>query len=366
MSVIIARSGSGAGTGGTPITYTSSLPAVTTQALILPSASIIVDDVPISTWGSSKWYVSVATKSGTRMCAYEIHATYDVVNGSAFNTYAIVGDAINQTATVFLLGTTALVLQITNNEVEDIIVYTTRLAVPIVSIAANSISGILLDHTAVNINAGTTGIVDSLVSPKLGAIKWIVSVTDSNDTKAVFQVFALTASGGVRTNVMYGKIGNTAMNFTVDVTVVGSLLQLSITNSDVVSFRVTTTRILIRPELPQSSVVPGTVSPWIVPVTTIAPGYTAGVDTQITIPGHDAVKWMVVVNQPSTSKTQAFEVIGFYQNLSLPNNLVYSIIGSRLDVSVDVSINGLKLILMLTNSETTPVKVYLIRLPVSI
>jgi hypothetical protein len=129
--------------------------------------------------------------------------------------------------------------------------------------------------------------------------------------------------------------------------------------------KINATRIPVGAVLPSGHSV-GDTSLWSPLPTTVLANTATVVDSTVVIPGHDTIKWMVSVKQPSTNNTYMFEMVGYYQNMDNPNVVVYGMLGSQLSVAVAVSVVDLNLVLTVTNNELSPINVFLVRLPVSI
>ena len=108
MSVILTRSQGGGGASDT---------ANQLHEVVTPASTVLIDSVSTGAYRSVKYIVSVAKTIGGLYTTYEILA---LVNAT-YNKYAIIGDVIDHTITIQVVGS-YLEFSVTNNEAEDIIV----------------------------------------------------------------------------------------------------------------------------------------------------------------------------------------------------------------------------------------------------
>ena len=146
MSVIVAKSTVCCSTSSS-VTY-DCFPAVSIQRIIPPGQTLTVDGIAAAGFLGAKWLVTVSNTTTTAVRSYELHATHINANVAHFARYGMLGLAVNHTPNVTAVGG-VLNLTITNNETVDIIVYVTRLGLPI-----NNQQNNVLDVVEVgNINA---------------------------------------------------------------------------------------------------------------------------------------------------------------------------------------------------------------------
>jgi len=121
MSVIVARGRGigGAGAGGIGTALSLSIPNTTTG---------VVDILPVATYRSAKWLVTVTDSTGNRVRSYEVFGMHRNGASPTHNQYGILGDTITHTVAVTINGTN-LRLEITNNDGAAITVDAVRLPI---------------------------------------------------------------------------------------------------------------------------------------------------------------------------------------------------------------------------------------------
>lgn len=367
MSVIIASAGACCGSSGPPIaTNTQCLPAISLQKLIISGTTGIVDSLSVVDWGSVKWLVVISNSDNTKIKSYEIHGCHEFGLNPDFNIYAIMGDKILHSLNTVINGGN-LELQITNNEPLDIVVYITRIAVPLKQVAFQNLIGLNITGVHAAIAPGDSKIIDSFQYWGVHAVKWIVTATDPTDNKITTQVFAVMQTGFIGNAVEYALIGQTTFQYSIECNASLNEVQLVIHNNDTNNLYIDVTRIPIISEKPPICDTPSSdLAIWVPNETTIASNTTESVDLDITVPGHNAVKWLVYVRQPSTNKAGAFELAVTRHGFTTYEHVLYSIISTYFNLDVNISIVNLNMILNITNNETSPITVNLIRVPVSL
>lgn len=373
MSVIVSQSAACCG-GSTPTVTTNCVPAVSIQQLIDPTVTLAVDQISTTLWRSVKWYIVLTALSGSKIRTYEVYATHDIGTNPSFNVYAIQGDIISQVTDVQIIAG-ALTLNITNNEREPIIRFVTRIAVPIVKSALSGIIGIEVTGVTAGVLAGTTGIIDIVDYPSVRGVKWLVSITSTTTgKKRTSQVYATVNSGIVANQVNYGFIGDLTLNYVIDVDIIAGVnLRLKVQNNDAFDYRVDVTRIPIQTQLPPTCNIPSDISIWLPDAVVVPPGLTIAVDPNVTIPGHDAAKWLIGAVDQLSGDTMRFELMATRQGATTtfssfgPIDFVeYGLIGSSFSLDMSTAVVGLNMVLYMTNNERFPVLVNLARIPVSI
>lgn len=365
MSVIVARAGASC-SGGSITPTTSCLPAISNQTLVPAGTTLIVDHASMTQWGSVKWLVVISTVDNSLIRSFEVYADHEYGTLPDHNVYAIVGSTIAYTVDV-TTSSGQLQLTIANNEAIDFIVYTTRIGVPLLASAYQSIQGVSISDTHTGIAPATTKVIDSFQYWGIQAVKWIVTLTDPTDNKITMQVFAMMKTGLVGEGVEYALIGDMTLDYEISVNASVNMVELVVVNNDAVNLFVDVTRIPIEMEKPASCTAPvSDVNIWVPNQVTIPSGNTSIVDSGITIPGHNAVKWLVYVRQPFTNRSGAFELVCTRQQLTNTSHVLYSIISKYFNIEVTTSIVNLDMILSMKNNELNPVIVNVIRVPVSV
>ncbi|PPD55676.1 MAG: hypothetical protein CTY12_00020 [Methylotenera sp.] len=345
---------------------TSCLPAISKQTLVPAGTTIQVDNAVMTSWGSVKWLVVLSAVDNSLIRSFEVYADHEYGTLPDFNVYAIMGSTIAHSVNV-IASSGQLQLQITNNEAIDLIAYTTRIGVPLTTAAYQSIQGVSISDAHYGIAPSNTKIVDTFQYWGVQAVKWIVTVTDPMDNKITSQVFAMMKSGLIGEGVEYALIGDISLNYNITVNANINMVELVVTNNDTVNMFVDVTRIPVEMEKPPTCNSPvSDVNIWVPNQVTIPSGVTSVVDSNITIPGHNAVKWLVYVRQPATNRSGAFELAATRQQLSNVSHVLYSIISKYFDIDVTTSIVNLDMVLSVKNNELNPVTINVIRVPVSV
>lgn len=380
MSVIVAKAWS----YYAEPTPTLCLPAVPIQSLLAPSIQINADAITTDDWGSVKWLVVLALVDNTKIRSFEVHADHQYGINPSFTVYGILGDSFNHYINVQILSG-QLTLQLTNNEATSAIAYITRVAVPLNLAAVSNLPGVVITQSHIGIAPFTSAIVDTFQCTGIHACKWILTITDSSDNKVTSQVFAVINSASLGSWVEYAFIGHTTLVYRVIVDASIGAIRLIVENDDISDLYVDVTRIPVQAVLPQSCptidpelgiLIPNEVTIgsgstsvvdiWVPNSVDIDAGSAIDVDTNITIPGHNAVKWLVYIRQPSTNTSGAFELMTSRNQLNVTDPIIYGIISTYFNITVTTSAVGLDMVLTIINNETSPLIINLIRIPVSL
>lgn len=374
MSVIIAKSTYCC--GGSPPSSSYCIPAVSITKTIPPSSTLSVDGLNTTQWRAIKWHVIVTTLSGSKTKGYEIYATHRNGTDPHFNQYAIIGDRIFAQIPSVIISGGQLTLQITNNETEDIVVYITRLAVPIVQNVVEILPRIKITDITTVVSGGHTDTIDWLPSPETTASKWYITVTDNNGKRSISQVFGLNMDGTPYVDsTTYGWTGDMSLKYTIGanmVNVLGFGLQLVFTNNDTVPYRVDVSRLPINviPEIDAPPTCDTNIGPslsiWNPLPVLIPAGTTMIVDNTVNLPGHQGVKWLIGTLESNTNNSMAFEVPCTQTNLTTAHHVTYGFIGDYLNLNVTTTVVSSNIVLSITNNQLNSVLVNMARIPVSL
>lgn len=364
MSVIVAKNISPSCTGASTI---SCIPAISLQTIILPSTSIIIDELSISDFASTKWYVVLTSINHSITIGFEIHATHTLGSLPSYNVYSIIGDYPNIDINVEI-NSNKLQLIITNNELVSLLSFSTRLALPFTKKALKGLSGINIANINSAIDIGLTSIIDEFQYSKTQACKWLVTISTPNDNKVATQVFSIMNSSSLGINNEYGIIGDLSINYNLFVDTNLNSIQLKLTNNYTTPLFINVTRIPIITKLPPSCNIPTSdISIWWNPTKITIPATTNTlIDTNITVPGHTACKWLIYIYDQLNNQSESLEFWCTRQQLNSTNDTIYSMLSHYFNIDLSITIIGLDLNLFLNNNETFPLDVYLIRIPVSL
>lgn len=94
--------------------------------VIASSATANVDIIPMATYRSTKYLVTITDDTANKSMAYEVLAMHKQLTTASHNRYGILGDIIAHDLDVQVIGTD-LVLKITNNEAHSITVDVVRM-----------------------------------------------------------------------------------------------------------------------------------------------------------------------------------------------------------------------------------------------
>lgn len=360
MSIIIARSTPNcSNSGGSLPTTTLCLPLVNVQKYVEPNSTVVLDTFQTSRALAMKWYVVVSTVSGSKDRAFEMVATER--NGSVSSCmYSIIGDKMDIDITVdYVLG--SYQLSCTSIETEGVIVYMVRAFVPPAAVSASISNTVTVNHISTIVNGSSTGVIDVVRKERHQAVKWHITITTTDGKEHTSQVFSLPAVGNGNN---YGYIGPENKNLKINIVDDAQNVNLILTNQTTSDVRVVLTRMPITPELPQQCDVPSDVLPWIPPQTSAPANSSTVVDEQMPIPGHAAVRWIVVVQRSTTKRV--FEVTANRNGLVDSSYVQYGMIGDRIDINADVSLVGMSFVLTIHNNTTEAATINIIRVPMAV
>ena len=357
MSVLIARPTTST-SGGAVVLTTSYLPVMCTQKYIGAGNMMVLDSLPTSQSLGTKWYVVLCTQSGSKSRAVEMISTE--YGGTVYHSeYGMVGDTILGSLTI-TIENGAYVLTCVNGEIEPIFAYTTRLYVP-TSNQMTTNGNINIEHTTSVVKGQATGVLDVISKEHTVGVKWVVTFMDANSKRRTAQVFSLS-NGGVGT--VYGLLGDSHDDTILELINDTHTVSLGMINNLPTDIIVNTIKIPITPALPGGRTRQSDVDVWLPASATISPHSTAIVDGDVPIPGHAAVKWMVVAEWAAGKQT--FEVMADRFKTETASHVRYGIIGDYIDIATSVSIEGMYLALSVQNNTDEFVKINTIRVPIAI
>lgn len=360
MSIIIARSSSSCSTsGGSVPSSTSCLPALTIQKLAEPATNIIVDQMTTVQALAIKWYVILTTVSGNKSRAFELSSVN--VNGTPVDSiYGIVGDKMLTTVSVSIVSG-SYTLHCDNQESEPVIVYATRLYVPPSTVTKVDQNIVNIENNHALVPANTTTAIDVISNEHNIGVKWLITMIDSQKNRRSAQVFSLPDSSKC---AVYGMLGDSFKKTKIEVVNAAHTTSLTINNTLTSGISVDVVRIPITPQLPAACDRTSDVDIWIPTYSTIITGATGVVDSQIPVPGHAAVKWIVVVT--SGTSRQLFEIMADRYKVTSASHVKYGMVGDKIDTNTTVDIIGMNLVLSITNNHPSTVTINTIRVPIAV
>lgn len=360
MSIIIARSNPNcSNSGGSIPTTTLCLPLVNVQKYVEPNSTIILDSFQTARALAMKWYIVASTVSGSKDRAFELVATE--LNGVVSSCmYSILGDKMDINVTAdYVLG--SYQLSCTSNETEGVVVYLVRSFVPPAAVSTAISNTVTVEHISAIVNGLSTTVIDTARKERNQAVKWHITITTSDGREYTSQVFSLPAVG---TGNNYGYVGSDNKQLNINIVDDTQNVNLILTNQLTTDVRVVITRMPITPELPQQCDVRSDVLPWIPPQTTISANTSSVVDEQMPIPGHAAVRWLVVAQQATAKRV--FEVVANRNGLVESSFVQYGMIGNRVDINAEVNLVGMSFVLTIHNSTSDAATINIIRVPMAV
>lgn len=360
MSIIIARSTSSCSqSGGSSQQQTACLPAITIQKWLEPLVDVVVDELTTVQALAIKWYIILTTSTGTKSRSFEISAVN--VNGvPRYTIYGVMGDPVNVSiAPVISAG--SFKLQATSAEIDPIIVYATRLYVPPSTVTRIDTNVVNIEQQHALIPAGATTSIDTISTEHNIGVKWIVTMIDELKNRRTAQVFSLP---DLSMCTAYGLLGSTFSQVTFDINTTAHTTSLVVTNGLTTAVSADIVRIPITPTLPSACDRTSDVDVWIPPYSTIPANTVGVVDAQVPVPGHAAVKWLVVVTSGTTR--QIFELVADRYKLTSASYVVYGIVGDIIDVTANVELVGMNMVLSIANNTNSTITINTIRVPVAV
>lgn len=358
MSVIIAKSAVCCGTS-LPVSL-QCFPAVSTQRIIPVGTTLTVDGVSSAGFRAALWFIVVSNGDGSRVRSYELLATHRNGSTPTFGYRSILGDSIIHTPNVTLVGG-VMSLTLTNGDTEDLIVYVTRLALPVDSSQTNVLDTVEVGRARGVIRAGQTSSVDLIVEGTAAAATWMINTYTPSGRRCSSQIF-VTLVGQISLT-HYSLLGDRTINHDITVTEVAGIgYELSISNNDVEDIRVSMTRIPVQtsPSIDVCGASNG-LDLWVLGGITVGPSATTIVD-QIATPAHVGAKWLLGAMNTVTHETMVCEVNAGVQTTA-PEYTAYGFIGDVLAIDINVPNTPGDITLTVTNNETSPVVVNLLRVP---
>lgn len=360
MSILIAKPAAAYSTSS--VVY-DCFPAVSIQAVVPQTTTVVADSVSCAGILGVKWFVHISNADGSRVQAYEALATHQSGSSPSMNTYSIVGDTFVVVSAV-AISAGMLNLSVTNNDTEDLTISVTRLSVPINNSQLNVQDLVEIGSVRSYVATGATTPIDFVeVTTDVVAVKWIITVTNDAGSRQSSQVL-MTISATTPSVTQYGWIGDLSLDHEMILTPIGTVgFQLSLHNVGPDNCRVQVTRIPIQRSEGISHCGSNTrgLSLWLPTIVTIDPSDTLPVDT-IDLTSHTGTKWMAVVK--SGAQTMACEIVTTTPTVSSATVLAYGFIGVSIPIEFSTSIAG-DLILSAHNTGLTSVTVYLLRVPVA-
>ncbi len=355
MSVIVAKH-SPRHSSAIVVTETHCFPAVTAMEVLSIGETATIDAVSLVDFCAVKWYVTLCDDVLSLVQTFEVFATAE---GSVpyHVRYGMIGDRILSDVTVDLA--TTLNLKITNNDVDPITVYVTRVAIP------RSLSATVPTNTVpTTINrsvvlASSTNSID-FFDESIAGVKWLVTVMSVSGSQSTFQVIANSKFAN-----MYAITGDATVYDIGLSDIPGFGTELTLTNNGLSPVKVIVSRVPIQitnTDIDRCST--PTIS-WAPTSVTVPAGSSLPVDGNIVVPNHTGAKWLVCVNQPATAKTMALEVFSTLTTTDT-NDLPYARTASLIDVTFSSTSSAGTAALVAHNNTPEPVTVNLLRVPIGL
>jgi hypothetical protein len=340
-------------------------PAVAAQGSVAIAGTVIVDQIPVIDYRAVKWFVAVANAGLTRVKTYEVYATHRNGITPTFNEYSFLGDlGVNVTNNV-TIAAGQLRLEVTNNDIEAMTVYTTRIPVPINSTTPVTTNHVQLHHSSTIVRAGTTGLLHFIPYTMAGllALRCVITMTTPSGLRQTTQMFARIANTAVGNE--YARVGDRSLTHNIIITdVVGEGVEISIQNTSAEDFVIDTTCIPVFTLGSLENCQPSLIEPkiWHPDSMRIPSGQTRVVDI-LNTPVLTGTKWLMGTIEDITDRTMACEFSATNPTATTGDHTLYGIIADYLNLDVTTSMVAGRLVLEFTNNEANTVTVNLIRVP---
>jgi hypothetical protein len=364
MSVIVAKNQARCSTGAPTVTL-DCYPAISVQKLVPFTTTQVIDSASVLEYRAVKWLVTMITGTASRVRSFEVYATHQNGANPTNNKYAILGDSFAHNVFVSIVAG-QLILNVANNDIEDIIVYATRIGIPLTSSTPIVTNTVQIGSINTAIRAGSTGVLDFIPALSDGAIatKWQVAMKASDGSHTAFQVF-VKALSGIQA-VQYGLIGNPAITSNVIITpITGYGFELSLQNTSLVDLTIDATRIpvYLSSSAANCAIPSNKVKLWAPRFIIVAPGTTKVADIA-SFSDVSAVKWLFSATDVTTLRTMGSEISSTLDSNTSATHVMYGLIGYYHNINIITNIISDKQTLEITNNQTNPIIVNLLRVPV--
>lgn len=360
MSVIVAKSAVCCGTGSTSTTV-DCFPAIAIQRIVPVGSTLTIDGVGIGAFRAAQWLVVVSNGDASRVRSYQVYATHRNGINPTFGIRAVLGDSILHTPNVIVSGG-LMSLTVANSDTEDLIVYVTRMGIPLFNSITNVLDVVDIGQSRALVRAGQTASLDIVSPSEMVAVTWIVSGVSSTGARFACQLYAQLINDVVVTH--YATTGNPALTHNVLITdVTGLGVELALQNTSSSDMRLSMVRIPVQigSILPYCGKGSG-IDLWIPGGVAIAPGTTATVDTAA-LPAHAGVKWLFGAIEDTTNRTMCTEINATNPTPTTATYVHFGIVGDFLLLDINTSVSGGNLLLTVKNNEANVVNVNLLRVP---
>ena len=361
MSVIVAKSTVRYGEGGgtPPNLEVSCFPAVTLQRSVPISGTVTIDSLLTSRFRGAQWLVVVSNVAGTRVRSYQLNGVHRNGSNPAFVQYGILGNAIAHVPNVTTTGG-FLNLTIANTDSEELLIYATRMSIPTAMDVPNTVDVVEIGSACTLVRSGTTVTLDMLTPTDVIAATWMISATNATGARTATQVFAQLVNGVTATE--YGHLGDMELTYDLVVNEIpGMGVELAMTSTSFNDYKVDLTRVPVRIDnvIPYCGTSSG-LSLWLPEPVTISAGATVVVD-QPDVPIHSSVHWLFSANQSTAS--MMCQVNATLPTLCTSETVQWGIVGDFIDLTLTTAVSAGKLVFSVTNNESTPVTINLLRVP---
>lgn len=330
-------------------------------AVVSPTATENIDCIATASFRGVKWLVMVAKLDASEVESFEVFATHQNGITCSHNFYSRLNDLINFTADVVIVGA-SMCLQITNNELVDLLVQVTQIPIPVnntvLSIPTLGVAPVEGIHVY---DPASSSVVADSVSLQFRTVKWLISVTDYTNTKRkVLEVYASQRDGVVAVNNAYVLVGD-YLDIIPSVSLLGTFMELNVQNNELVPVMLDITRIPIAACYETNCTCTDiTIKPT---QTTITAGNTLDVDT-VSRSAYPAVKWLIAVTDSITFNTEQYQL--FAVNDPATDYTQYSLLGPSVSHTFALSLSGVDFTLSMTNTGLNTIQVDVVRLPIMV
>jgi hypothetical protein len=254
---------------------------------------------------------------------------------------------------------------VTNNDIEPLTVYVTRLGVPITGVIPVTTTNVELQHSNTVVRAGQTGLLHFMPYTMAGLLaeRCVITMTNPAGLRLTTQIFSRIVNGAQGNE--YALTGDRSLTHNVILTdVIGQGVEISLQNTSADDYVVDMTCIPLLTLGSLQNCLPSPTEPkiWHPESVRIPSGQTRVVDL-LNTPVLTGTKWLMGTIEDITDRTMACEFGATNPTATTADHVLYGIIADYLNLDVVTSMVAGRLVLEFTNNEANAVTVSLLRVP---
>lgn len=313
------------------------------------------------------------------MRSYEMLAGNRAGTSVTYTTFADLGDPQTNVSAPVINGTD-VVLNITNNSVESLIVYVVRVGVPIDStVTAPTTDVVELEDYHFTATLGSSTVLDVKVPYNARGSLWLLTVSAPDGRRESSQLISLNGIAPLNqpgTSSQYALLGHVGMLYTADIRTINQygtmVYELEITNNDTVDYKVDA--VCIPNKLFEEAVtacatvvptpsLPTGVQMFAPPAASVPGGTTVTVDTGIVLPGITALHYLWWVYDPIATSFFGAEINLAYDPISGVTFTTYASVGDVVYATLTPIVREGKINFDFTNNGTNLLNTSFVRIP---